>query len=338
MRRDDTNTKEHNFIVGDYVLLKQKKVNKWSTAYEPIFYTIIRISGSTITARRVTDRREICRDSSHSKLANAIMHEGGKGGHCEDWRETLLVNTDSADQSSEEWIQSQGEQLQPRDSPEHRGSIEENALNQSPKDANLQSKDYQPLAMTPAQDTLRPCQLVKNRSEYSSSENEFSMEIRASKSQMTMATAAASTQMTMASASLVMDMKTIALYSAHFHIMTLHHAMSTPASDSTQMTMASASLGMEMKTIALSSAHSHSSPVHADKSRPSAMTTVMPGLHNFTIQMTMATTAALALAELEALLISYQKLDDAAVIGVPDEESGELPKAFVVPKGEITPE
>ncbi|XP_022808053.1 uncharacterized protein LOC111345063 isoform X3 [Stylophora pistillata] len=44
--------------------------------------------------------------------------------------------------------------------------------------------------------------------------------------------AAASTQMTMASASLVMDMKTIALYSAHFHIMTLHHAMSTPASDS----------------------------------------------------------------------------------------------------------
>lgn len=156
MRRDDTNTKEHNFIVGDYVLLKQKKVNKWSMAYEPIFYTIIRISGSTITARRVTDRREICRDSSHSKLANTIMHEGGKGEHCEDWRETLLVNTDSADQSSEEWIQSQGEQLQPRDSPEHGGSIDENTLNQSPKDANLQSKDYQPLAMTPAQDTLRP--------------------------------------------------------------------------------------------------------------------------------------------------------------------------------------
>lgn len=43
-------------------------------------------------------------------------------------------------------------------------------------------------------------------------------------------------------------------------------------------------------------------------------------------------------AELEALLISHQKLDDAAVVSVPDEESGELPKAFVVPKGEITPE
>jgi len=43
-------------------------------------------------------------------------------------------------------------------------------------------------------------------------------------------------------------------------------------------------------------------------------------------------------AELEALLISHLNIDDAAVIGVPDEESGELPKAFVVPKGEISPE
>ena len=51
MRRGGTNTREHNFIVGDYVLLKQKKVNKWSTAYEPIFYTIIRIGGSTITVK-----------------------------------------------------------------------------------------------------------------------------------------------------------------------------------------------------------------------------------------------------------------------------------------------
>lgn len=55
MRCGGTNTREHNFILGDYVLLKQKKVNKWSTTYESIFYTIIRISGSTITARRVTD-------------------------------------------------------------------------------------------------------------------------------------------------------------------------------------------------------------------------------------------------------------------------------------------
>ena len=86
MERSGTNTRS---IILLWVLLKQNKVNKWSTAYEPIFYTVIRISGSTIKARRVTDGREICRDSSHFKLANAIMHEeGGKGGHCEDWRES----------------------------------------------------------------------------------------------------------------------------------------------------------------------------------------------------------------------------------------------------------
>ena len=43
-------------------------------------------------------------------------------------------------------------------------------------------------------------------------------------------------------------------------------------------------------------------------------------------------------AELEALLITHLNIDDAAVIGIPDEKTGELPKAFVVPKGDITPE
>ena len=34
-------------------------------------------------------------------------------------------------------------------------------------------------------------------------------------------------------------------------------------------------------------------------------------------------------AELEALLITHPKVADVAVIGVPDDEAGELPKAFV---------
>ena len=37
-------------------------------------------------------------------------------------------------------------------------------------------------------------------------------------------------------------------------------------------------------------------------------------------------------AELEGLLLSHEAVADCAVIGIPDEESGELPKAFIVKK------
>jgi acyl-CoA synthetase (AMP-forming)/AMP-acid ligase II len=36
-------------------------------------------------------------------------------------------------------------------------------------------------------------------------------------------------------------------------------------------------------------------------------------------------------AELEALIATHPDVGDVAVIGVPDEEAGELPKAFLVP-------
>ena len=40
-------------------------------------------------------------------------------------------------------------------------------------------------------------------------------------------------------------------------------------------------------------------------------------------------------AELEALFITHPKVADVAVIGIPDDEAGELPKAFItVPPGE----
>ena len=63
-------TKEHKFISGDHVLLKQKKTNKWSTVYEPAFYIITRVDGSSITARRIKDGRQVYRDASQYKLVN----------------------------------------------------------------------------------------------------------------------------------------------------------------------------------------------------------------------------------------------------------------------------
>jgi acyl-CoA synthetase (AMP-forming)/AMP-acid ligase II len=46
----------------------------------------------------------------------------------------------------------------------------------------------------------------------------------------------------------------------------------------------------------------------------------------------------IAPAELEALLLTHPAIADAAVIPVPDEQAGEVPKAFVVTSGPITPE
>jgi acyl-CoA synthetase (AMP-forming)/AMP-acid ligase II len=43
-------------------------------------------------------------------------------------------------------------------------------------------------------------------------------------------------------------------------------------------------------------------------------------------------------AELEGLLCAHPRVADAAVVGVPDDAAGEVPKAFVVARGEVVPD
>ena len=68
-----------NRIISNKVLLKKRKVNKWSTAHEKEHYEITEICGSTIGARRKSDGRTIQRDTSKFRL----FHEARN----ENWRE-----------------------------------------------------------------------------------------------------------------------------------------------------------------------------------------------------------------------------------------------------------
>lgn len=91
---ENKNTKENNFRVGDYVFLEQAKRNKWTSPYEHDIYIIYKIDGSTISARRKRDGREVSRDSSHFRLANVseqlMATKEGTSNRQSDRRETLL--------------------------------------------------------------------------------------------------------------------------------------------------------------------------------------------------------------------------------------------------------
>ena len=73
-QRERRKTRENNLLLGDYLLVEQPRKNKWSTAFEPVFYVVCSICGSQVTARCMTDGRTVCRDASQFKLANAVIN------------------------------------------------------------------------------------------------------------------------------------------------------------------------------------------------------------------------------------------------------------------------
>eukprot|EP00794_Sanderia_malayensis_P021366 gene21366-23446_t len=91
------NTRHHSINIGDYVLLKQTKKNKWSTTFEPAFYVVYRVDGSSIAARRTIDGREVYRDASMYKLVNSVVQNLhpeeplAKQLKPNDWREELFL-------------------------------------------------------------------------------------------------------------------------------------------------------------------------------------------------------------------------------------------------------
>ena len=50
---ENKNTGVHTFTIGDYVLLEQKKINKWMNPYEPEIYILYNRKGSSTWARRL---------------------------------------------------------------------------------------------------------------------------------------------------------------------------------------------------------------------------------------------------------------------------------------------
>ncbi|CAG2249248.1 unnamed protein product [Mytilus edulis] len=141
---ENRNTRKHNLKIGDYVLLEQNKRDKWTTAYEPAFYVVFVVNGSTIGARRVTDGREIRRDASKFKIANKLVKEEEYGPPARqaregaedteygpparqaregaDWREELLRNTEQKNNINNEQSLNQLSNQRPqreRRVPEH---------------------------------------------------------------------------------------------------------------------------------------------------------------------------------------------------------------------------
>ena len=71
MENEGVSSKGHNCAVGDHVLLRQRQVNKWSTLYEPVFYTVKKSMDLLLLQDVLQTAERFQRDASQFKNANA---------------------------------------------------------------------------------------------------------------------------------------------------------------------------------------------------------------------------------------------------------------------------
>lgn len=93
--------KSQNFKPDDYVLVKQTKRNKLTSAFEPAFYRIVEINGSQIKSRRIRDGRTICRDASMYKPVNEVIQSGNYPDDIEDITDDLESIIDIEDSTTD---------------------------------------------------------------------------------------------------------------------------------------------------------------------------------------------------------------------------------------------
>ena len=70
----------HTFCIGDIVIVKQRKVNKLTPAFNPVPLRITQIKGSTVTAQAIDGLWSISRDVSkfHKIHYDIRVHDNGE--------------------------------------------------------------------------------------------------------------------------------------------------------------------------------------------------------------------------------------------------------------------
>ena len=91
--------KKINLEVGDTVLVRQSKTNKFSTLYDPQPYTVISIKGSSVTARR--GEKSITRHISFIKMFGGTSKQNKKKMESTDEEESSEI-ADGQESSDDE--------------------------------------------------------------------------------------------------------------------------------------------------------------------------------------------------------------------------------------------